>query len=621
MGATKKKKDTQYIDIQEHSLELNVPSEVSEAVELALEHAFQNSEVLSYVKAFPRFFDGIRPRIESVKMLRKRWHSVLMLGKEYNSKTRLGLLMAHPIGVLMLQLKFTVLSRNIKYLCDMYGIQLVIAYCHFYDSPEYLKVAQDLLSYYKHSSAIPSKYAQMAEYYPTEERKVLDSNSPVKNVYASLYPLCQVIELLQEELQLDNTVVPTVVKEEPKNTDIDSEEVAEVRRKLKTTTALLKRVTEQKSSVENKLKRVSEEASAISDLTKKQSKLVSMHDKTIAELRSSEIMKASEISRLEKKITELVEEIQNLSQVNDVLSPEYQRLKEVLSVSVDDDILMRAEKVFQMQFEFDEQLALTQHAVVRTKQLQELKQRIVNAKLVSKSIIPEMLEMEIKIDDELRAYLNYVAPLQFTESSKYAEKLSSVTNWSEFRRATAILHDIAHGAILGKIELVKLLNHTKNTWSKLCIASKRDDTDETRFYHSLRHAEATLILIDGYNFIFGLTEIFSLDEAFSIVKARKLLFKYLIHFANANPSIMCQVFLDSKTASSDEVLAPNVSVEYIGGIASNKADDRLYQFAKANKKHYKSTYVVSEDKHLVAECKSISVHPIHRAIMAALITQ
>lgn len=267
------------------------------------------------------------------------------------------------------------------------------------------------------------------------------------------------------------------------------------------------------------------------------------------------------------------------------------------------DLLERSELALEKQAQMDRHSGTRHELEKRLHRLNEVHSRLLSASQTALRPVPELRsvaqEVELEIE-HLQKLLVGKRPLDGI-AAQLLVRINASSAWDQLRDCGHLIQELADRELLSQSDRRVLYEMSHRKFSLLEEQSKPREAEEDNGW-SLRGAlsrnQSILILLDGYNMLFGLKDIFEGDFENNRpgAKARQKLVAMIDTLVKDKHNVKAKVCFDSPNANVVEV-SQNVAVEFSGGNGQHRADELIVsrlQFSDLQSVDQK-VFVVTDD--------------------------
>jgi hypothetical protein len=268
-------------------------------------------------------------------------------------------------------------------------------------------------------------------------------------------------------------------------------------------------------------------------------------------------------------------------------------------------LVERAQQALEAQARRDRHSANRVELEHRLDDLRGVRQRLAaalqNALTPLAELKPLLAEVEAEVA-RLSELLTGAAPVTDL-AARLLGAINSAQTWEEVSASSRLVDQLAEQGLLPASDTRAIYNSIQRKFSLLEETGRRKNAEVGDSGWSLRDMlyrnKSALLLLDGHNLLFGLTDIFSPDyeNNYPRGKARQRLVNMIGKLVRARPNIQAKICFDGAQGGAVKV-APNLEVLYSGGTGKDRADQLIVsqlQF-KDLKSLDQKVFVVTDDR-------------------------
>ena len=258
--------------------------------------------------------------------------------------------------------------------------------------------------------------------------------------------------------------------------------------------------------------------------------------------------------------------------------------------SIAGDLLARAEQALELQAREDRVSGNRRELQRQVDEFRAARERLLQAEQSAIRPLGTLREVRDDVETEIER-IERLLEGRRPESewaAKFLAQINATAERSELRRYSGLVDDLGRIGCLSALDRRKLYDALQRKFSLL---DERDNVTDGRTGDSgwsLRNAIYrnldTIVMFDGHNILFGLSDIFRPDYEEGVPKqrARQRLVRMVQCLIDSRPKVNGLIFFDGPSGTFQKV-APNLRVEFSGGTGEHRADQLIIAICRAKR--------------------------------------
>jgi hypothetical protein len=367
--------------------------------------------------------------------------------------------------------------------------------------------------------------------------------------------------------------------------------------------------------------------------TQERAGILAERDAAIAESRrlANEISSlGSELSAakqtIDKAVAQGVRE-QTCAAVRKWLTEPARSEEELQKAPLSTELIERAEKILDAQARQDRYTGNRVELEKRLNALEAVRQRAGIALASAINPIPELRPLLQELESEILSIQRtlFGAKAQTQLGSQLLGFINAAETWDAVRQCGHLVEELSHHSFIPQAERRGIYDalHRKFSLLEERAKPKEAEVDSGWSLRGVLHRnEDALLLVDGHNVLFGLSDIFQalFEDGAPRRKARQRLVLLAEKLVSRRPNVQARICFDGPDANL-QIIRPNVSVEYSGGNGDHRADHLILSRLTLRDLRFigQRAFVVTDDRQVRREIVSAGAKYVANDVFAVLL--